>query len=367
MTLNAIDIVNFKNIAQASLRFSAGVNCLLGMNGMGKSNLLEAIHLLSTARGMTPAPENMLIRHGESSMLVKGEWQTDDGITDTIACGFIRGKGKTLKVNGKEYHRISKHLGRYPVVCVTPQDYRLIADGAEERRRLMDMGISQGDATYLAQLIRYNKALESRNKMLRAGIRDKLLYESIENAMCEAAAVISKARQQWIELLKEPLARYYSHIAEEKESAEIAYRSALADKSMAELLETSREKDQLLGYTGSGIQRDDIEMTLNGYSIRRTGSQGQTKTFTIALRLAMADHLRHIRHLTPLLLLDDIFDKLDSSRVTRIVELVGADKAFGQIFISDTNREHLDEILNAIGGERTLFNVDNGQFTIIEQ
>ena len=179
MILNSIDILNFKNIASATLEFSNGVNCLLGMNGMGKSNLLEAIHFLCMARPMNPLPDNALIRHGEEMLIVKGNFASDSGNADTIACGITKGKGKSLKRNGKEYRRFSEHIGRYPIVTVTPGDSMLISGAAEERRKLMDMVISQADAEYLAQLIRYNRSLESRNRMLRAGVRDALLFESV--------------------------------------------------------------------------------------------------------------------------------------------------------------------------------------------
>ncbi len=197
MILDSIDILNFKNIPAAKLEFSPGVNCLLGNNGMGKSNLLEAIHFMSMARAMSSVPESSLIRHGEEMLLVKGHYTMDAGGAEEISCGIVRGKGKTLKRNGKEYGRISEHIGHFPIVTVTPQDWSLVGGSAEERRKLMDVVISQADPTYLSHLIRYTRSLESRNRMLRASVRDALLYESVEAAMAEAAAAVYERRREW--------------------------------------------------------------------------------------------------------------------------------------------------------------------------
>lgn len=185
MRLEQIDILDFKNIREARLEFSPGVNCLLGLNGMGKSNLLEAIHFLSMARPMQSMPESALIRHGEPALMVKGMYVMDSGAEETVSCGIIRGKGKTLRRNDKEYDRISEHIGRFPVVSVIPGDSELVSGGGEQRRRLLDMVISQSDPSYLSRLIRYNKSLESRNKMLRAGVNDRVLYEAVEAGLAE--------------------------------------------------------------------------------------------------------------------------------------------------------------------------------------
>lgn len=363
MTLKNIDILNFKNIAAATLEFSPGVNCLLGMNGMGKSNLLEAIHFLCMARPMSPISDAATIRHGEEMLIAKGTFITDSGAEDTIACGITRGKGKSLKRNGKEYQRFSEHIGRYPVVTVTPGDSRLISGPAEERRKLMDMVISQARPDYLAQLIRYNRALESRNKMLRAGVRDDLLFESVEAGMEEAAAHIFDARQQWVAEIAPKVEACYSRLAGSGEKTSIQYRSQLQGTTMRELLASRRQKDAILGFSSAGTHRDDLDAHLDGYSLRALGSQGQLKTFTVALRLAIFDYLKEKKGFTPLLLLDDIFDKLDASRVENIMTEVTSSDTFGQIFITDTNRKHLDDILAGMTGPRSLINVDHGHFT----
>lgn len=363
MILKNIDILNFKNIGAATLDFSTGVNCLLGMNGMGKSNLLEAIHFLSMARPMSAVPDSALIKHGEDLMMVKGNYLTDSGGEEGVAIGITRGKGKSLKRNGKEYRRFSEHIGRFPIVTVTPGDIRLINGGGEERRKLMDMVISQARPDYLGSLIRYNRGLESRNRMLRAGVRDKLLFESVETAMAEAAATVWQVRKEWVERLSPGVEQTYHRIAGGSETTSISYKSQLEGTTLIELLNERRQKDTILGFTSAGVHRDDIEAKLDGYPLKNLGSQGQVKTFTIAMRLAIFDYLRETSGTVPLLLLDDIFDKLDASRVENIMHEVSAGSNFGQIFITDTNRKHLDDILAGMEGPRTLLNVSEGSFT----
>lgn len=363
MILKNIDILNFKNIASATLEFSHGVNCLLGMNGMGKSNLLEAIHFLSMARPMTALPDNALIRHGEDLLMVKGDFLTDSALTDSIACGFTKGKAKSLKRNGKEYHRLSEHIGRYPIVTVTPEDSQIIRGPAEERRKLMDTVISQAHPDYLTNLIRYTRALETRNKMLRSGVNDPILFESIEIGMEEAALYIYSYRKEWVEKLAPKVEDCYFRLSGQREVTAITYSSQLDGQTLRQLFNDRRGKDLALGHTSAGIHRDDLETSLDGYSLRRLGSQGQVKTFTIALRLAIFDYLKEVGGTTPLLLLDDIFDKLDASRVESIMHEVTSSDTFGQIFITDTNRKHLDDILAGMEGPRTLVNVADGHFT----
>lgn len=365
MNLQHIEIVNFKNIRDAKLDFCAGVNCLLGKNGMGKSNLLEAIYFLSMSRPMSSIPESALLTHGEEMLMVKGSYEMDSDVSEEVSCGIVKGKGKTLRRNGKEYDRISEHIGRFPVVTVTPSDSELVTGAAEVRRRLMDMVISQADRAYLSLLIRYNKALESRNRMLRAGLSDALLYEAIETQMTECALAIHAARRKWVEEIREPFMHYYSRISGDAEKASISYKSVLNTQTPAEIFAEDRQRDLVLGYTSRGIHRDDLITGLGEYSMRRLGSQGQVKSYTVALRMAIFDYLKERSGITPLLLLDDIFDKLDSERVGRIMELVSSGDNFGQIFITDTNREHLDETVAPLKGESRLFEVSEGEFKSI--
>lgn len=360
----SIDILNFKNIAETRLEFSPGVNCFVGRNGMGKSNLLEAVHFLSLARPMQSMPESALIRHGEESLLVKGHYKADAGTAENVSIGITRGKPKKLLRNGKEYDRLSDHIGRFPIVAVTPADSMLVTGEGALRRKLVDVVISQTDSSYLSRLIRYNKALESRNRMLRAGVRDKLLYESIESVMAESAAGVYQARRQWTEDMKPVFARYYSEVTGDAERVSLGYVSVLHDRETRPLLDSIRAKDEALGYTSQGIHRDDLRMELAGHSLKRVGSQGQIKSYVIALRLAIFDYVRRKTGITPILLLDDIFDKLDSSRVAHIMK-VASGNDFGQIFITDTNREHLDETIATLQGPSALFEVSDGKFKSI--
>lgn len=367
MYLNHLSLTNFKNIAEASLDFSPRLNCLLGNNGMGKSNLLDAIYMMSFCKSFSGMTDQMLIRRGEDFAMARGDYNRRQ-TAEELTLGLSRGKRKTLRRGGKEYQRLSQHIGTFPLVMAAPQDIDLIRGAGEERRRWTDMVISQGDPRYLDALIRYNAALEQRNRLLRAGIVDHLLYEAIEAGMDAAARYLDQARRQWVETLKEIFSRYYRAIAEDGEEVGLRYRGSLEqsdDGSLTKLLDQARRHDEIVKYTSVGPHRDDIEFTIDGMPLRRCGSQGQCKTFTIALRLAQYEFLHTATGIRPILLLDDIFDKLDSHRVGRIMNLVTSGDDFGQIFVTDTNREHLDEIVAMTAGDFRLWSVDNGRFELI--
>lgn len=366
MWLQHLSILDFKNIAEAELDLCDGVNCLLGDNGMGKSNLLEAVHFLSFTRPMRSVAESALIRHGRSEMMVKGTYATDAPTPDTVACSIVSGKGKKVRLNGKEYDRISSHIGRFPVVTVAPDDSDLIRGASQERRRLMDMVISQSDNAYLTLLMKYNRALTSRNSMLRAGVRDKILFESVEAQMEEASVKIHAARRAWADEISPSFASHYSAIAADGETASVDYRSSLSRASLSDIFEETRARDTVLGHTTAGVHRDDLTMTLGDRNMRHLGSQGQMKTFTIALRLAIFDYVRAHTGKTPLLLLDDIYDKLDSDRVQRLMGLVSDSSRFGQIIITDTNRRHLDTTVQSIGGRYRIWRVSDGTFSLLD-
>lgn len=365
MILSSISIHNFKNIAEARLEFSPKVNCFLGNNGMGKSNLLDTIYYLSFCKSFSGVHDSMLIRRNEDFCLVKGNY-IRKGAEEELSLGLSKGKRKSLKRKGKEYQRLSTHIGTFPLVMVSPQDIDLIRGGSEERRRFMDMVISQGDHRYLDELIRYNRCLEQRNKLLRDGAVDHSLYIAIEISMERAASYIHSARSEWLEKLTTIFDGYYSAIAGEEEHVKLSYRSSLNEEgaTMESLFDSSRRHDEIVKYTTVGPHRDDIEMELSSMPMRRTGSQGQCKTYTIALRLAQYDFLHNASGMRPLLLLDDIFDKLDASRVERIMEIVSR-PMFGQIFITDTNRTHLDGIMQRTTGDYRMWQVTNGQFNTL--
>lgn len=361
MRLNSLSILNYKNIGEAQMNFAPGVNCLIGNNAMGKTNILDAIYYLSMCKSCTRQPDASVIRHGEQYMMLQGSYTRRD-TPEEVTMAVQRGKRKVAKRSGKEYQRLSQHIGLLPLVMVAPADGDLIRGGGDERRRLMDHIISQSNHDYLDAVIRYGKAVEQRNSMIRHQMTDPLLYATVEQVMCQAAQLVYRTRRQWIEQFTPIFMRYYSAVAGEGEKVKLKYESALHDDDMEHLLNQSRQRDMALGYTSQGVHRDDIDLLLDGYSMRRTGSQGQCKTYTIALRLAQFDFLRQSTGITPLLLLDDIFDRLDASRVERIVEVVASDR-FGQIFITDTNRTHIDRIVQRLGGDHRLFVVDHGTCT----
>ncbi len=363
MQLIHLSLTNFKNIAEAQLDFSPKINCFLGNNGMGKSNLLDAIHYLSFCKSFSGMTDAMLMRRGEDFLTAKANYLRRD-TPEELTLGMARGKRKSLRRGGKEYTRLSDHIGTFPLVMAAPQDIDLIRGSGEERRRWMDMVISQSDRRYLDALIRYASALEQRNRLLRDGSVDHTLYEAVELTMEMSAEYICRARQTWIDTLSGLFSRYYHAIAGEGESVGIVYNSSVADSGAPTLgaaLDNARRHDEIVRHTSVGPHRDDIGITLDEMPLRRTGSQGQCKTFTIALRLAQYDFLHRATSIRPLLLLDDIFDKLDRDRVARIMKLVTADE-FGQIFITDTNREHLDDIMSGTGGHYRMWHVVDGAF-----
>ena len=365
MTLNTATIVNYKNIAEARLEFSPKLNCLIGNNGQGKTNVLDAIYYLSMCRSYASSGDNSaVIRHDEPYMMLQGSYTRCDTPLE-VSVALQRGKRKVVRRDGKEYQRLSQHIGLLPVVMVSPIDVDLVRGSGEERRRFMDLIISQNDSEYLDALIRYGKAVEQRNAMIKREMRDPLLYETVEQAMAQHATLIHQRRSQWVERFLPIFMHYYAAVAGDQETVSMHYKSHLNDGEMIDHLNATRERDFILGYTTRGIHRDDLELMLGGYPMRRTGSQGQCKTYTIALRFAQFDFLKDNNPTVPILLLDDIFDKLDANRVERIVDVVSSDR-FGQIFITDTNRTHLDEIVARHGGGHCLMHVEDGQVTIMK-
>lgn len=365
MLLRSLSLANFKNIAETTLDFSGKINCFLGGNGMGKSNLLDAIYFMSFCKSFSGMTDAMVIRRGETFATVRAVYERR-GVDEEFTLGLMRGRRKSLKRAGKEYQRLSEHIGSIPLVMAAPQDVDLIRGPGEERRRWMDMVISQSDARYLEALIRYNAGVEQRNRLLRDGVVDHNLYIAVETAMDMSARYIHARREEWTARLSEIFVRRYAAIAGEgAEEVQLTYCGSLSqsqDGSLMSLLDSARRHDEIVRHTSVGPHRDDMEMTLDGMPVRRAGSQGQCKTYAIALRLAQYEFLHKATGLKPLLLLDDIFDKLDANRVERIMSLV-ADADFGQIFITDTNRRHLDDIVGLIGGDYRLWDVANGRFT----
>lgn len=364
MILRQLHIINFKSIATASLSLSDKVNCFIGLNGMGKTNVLDALHYLSFVRSHLGVNDSLVVRRGTEAAVLEGLYSSDNGDDRTLLLQIRPGHKKVLKRNKKEYTRLSEHIGVFPLVIVSPQDYQLIQGGSEERRRFLDMQLGQQDPVYMGAISRYQALLEQRNSMLKADIVNWDLVDVSDMQMDRLATYIWQKRQSFVQSFIPQFQEYYSHIATEPEQVELSYTSHLDEHQgvLYSLLVQHREKDRLLGYTTVGVHRDDLSMSLGGEPIRKVGSEGQRKTFLISLKLAQYRLLARHSPERPILLLDDIFDKLDAERVGRIIRLVGGED-FGQIFITDTNRKYLDEIIQEWGEDFRLFSVDHGNIT----
>lgn len=365
MILKSLSLTGFKNIGHVSLEFSPKINCFLGDNGMGKSNLLDALYFLSFCRSFTGAQDALLVRRGDDFASLRGEYFRR-GLDEEITAGLRRGSRKTFKRGGKAYQRLAEHIGAFPLVLLSPADMELAGGEPAERRRFIDQIISQSDGRYLDTLIRYNAALEQRNRLLRDENGDDSIFDALEIQLEMAGEYITDRRDKAIRRLSEIFGPYYRAISDGAEDAALEYVHTAYPQGLAAHLASMRTRDRALHYTASGPHRDDILFTSDGMPVRRTASQGQTKTFTTALRFAQYELLRESLGIRPLLLLDDIFDKLDAGRVSRIMAIVGSSDTFGQIFITDTNRRHLDEIVADIpcdADNYRLWHVDRGSFS----
>ena len=367
MILNRITILNYKNLEQVELSFSPKLNCLFGRNGMGKTNLLDALYFLSFCKSAGNPVDSQNIRHEADFFMIQGFYEEENGELEEIYCGMKRRQKKQFKRNKKEYSRLADHIGFIPLVMVSPADQELILGGSEERRRFMDVVISQFDKAYLEALIRYNKALAQRNVLLKSELPvDEELFTVWEEMMAQAGEVVFAKREAFIREFTPIFQDFYAYISQEHEAVTLTYESHARDTSLYEVIRQSRQRDQIMGFSLKGIHKDELVMQLGGYPLRREGSQGQNKTYLVALKLAQFDFLKRMGRTTPLLLLDDIFDKLDAHRVEQIVKLV-AGKRFGQIFISDTNREHLDAILQKVESDYRIFKVEDGRVIETEE
>ena len=360
MILKRISILNYKNLEQVELSFSPKLNCFFGQNGMGKTNLLDAVYFLSFCKSAGNPIDSQNICHDADFFVIQGFYEAADGTPEEIYCGMKRRQKKQFKRNKKEYTRLSDHIGFLPLVMVSPADSELIAGGSDERRRFMDVVISQYDKEYLDALIRYNKALVQRNTLLKSEQPvEEELFLVWEEMMAQAGEVVFRKREAFIREFIPIFQSFYSFISQDREKVGLSYDSHARDASLLEVLKESRARDQIMGYSLRGVHKDELNMLLGDFPIKREGSQGQNKTYLVALKLAQFDFLKRTGTTVPLLLLDDIFDKLDASRVEQIIKLVAGD-SFGQIFITDTNREHLDRILHKVGSDYKMFRVEQG-------
>ena len=372
MILQSLNILNYRNIREASLEFSSKLNCFVGLNGQGKTNVLDAIYLLSFAKSAFTSQDSLNITHGEEMAFVQGIYKRPEQLSVesfTISCGLRKGVKKQFRKDKKDYPRLIDHIGLIPLVMISPADQDLIEDGSDERRRFMDVVISQLDRRYLDCLTKYNALLKQRNALLKQyadGPCPDDLLEVLEWQMVEPAEYIFKARTQFFEAFNPSFARTYAQISASAEIPNLRYISQLQDRDLREAYVKTRQRDLILGWTSQGPHKDDLDMRLGEWPLKQVGSQGQQRTFVLAMKLAQALYLSRVESQKskvesskPILLLDDIFDRLDSERVERIVEMVQGDE-FGQIFITDTDREHLTEILKPNENAK-IFHVEGGR------
>lgn len=366
MILENISIINYKNIKGVNLDLSPKINCLIGHNGVGKTNFLDAIYYLSFCRSANNPIDSQIIMHDENFFMLEGNYRTEQGDIENIYCGMKRGTKKHFKRNKKEYKRLSQHIGLVPLIYVSPSDSSLIEGGSEERRRLMDVVISQYDHSYIELLSNYNKALQQRNALLKMEEDpDSSLLDIWEQEMARNGELLFQKRLAFVDELVPVFQQIYQQISGQREIVSLRYISHCQRGPLLDVIQRDRFKDRAVGYSLHGVHRDDLEMLIGDFQMKREGSQGQNKTFVLALKLAQFDFLRRTSSTTtPLLLLDDIFDKLDAQRVESIVQLVSGDN-FGQIFITDTNRDHLDKILSKSDGEYKIFTVEGGDIELM--
>lgn len=361
MQLDHLFVQDYRNIVQADLEFSAQLNCFVGKNGMGKTNLLDAIYCLSFCKSSVSLNDQQTIRHGAECCQLQGSYTLPSGDRTVVAC-IARIKGhKQIKRDGKDYQRFSDHIGYIPLVMVSPVDTELISGGSDERRRFMDIIISQYDQEYLKLLISYNKALQQRNALLKMEVEpDAELFLMWEQTMADTGSRIYEKRKALTDKLVPYFSELYSLIGDTSEQVSLQYTSHVQRGDLLAQLVEGRGLDRSAGYSLHGIHKDELEMNLDGYPIRREGSQGQNKSYLVALKLAQYRLLKDSCGKRPILLLDDIFDRLDAERVGRIVSLVSDSEKFGQVFITDTDRNHIDGILASAGCDYKVFTVEDG-------
>ena len=362
--LKKIVVRDFRNIELQELDFSPNVNCISGNNGEGKTNLLDAIYYLSMTKSAFPAPDKYNFRYGTDGFTVGGTYAMENGLESRFSIQVKEGEKKLVR-DEKPYTRLGEHIGVLPVVMVSPGDGALVSDSGEERRRLANAVLSQMDAEYLAAVQGYTRLLAQRNKMLKEFQAEASFLDVLDQKMAPLAAKIYESRRQFALDLQPVVTEYYRLISGGGETVSIEYKSDLASASLTDIFAAHRERDFSLRYTSSGVQRDDFLFTMDGHPIRRAGSQGQQKSFLVALKFAQYEIMKRSYGFAPILLLDDVFDKLDLGRISNLISMVaGAD--FGQIFITDTDRARLSGIVDHITQDRAYYVAQNGTFSRVE-
>ncbi|MEB0262241.1 MULTISPECIES: DNA replication/repair protein RecF [unclassified Mucilaginibacter] len=362
MYLQQLSFINFKNYTEAEISLSEGVNVFVGNNGAGKTNLLDAVHYLSLCKSYFNPIDTQQIKQGADFFMINGVFQKN-GNKEVVACGVKRNQKKQFKRNKKDYQRLADHIGLLPLVMISPYDISIIIEGSEERRKFIDNVISQTDHNYLDELIVYNKVLANRNALLKqiadTGRYDPELLSVFDEQLIASGKRIFEKRKAFMEAFTGIFNRHYQFISEDAEQVELNYESQLLNDDFAALLKKSMERDRILERTTMGIHKDDLQFNIHGMPMKKFGSQGQQKSFLIALKLAQYTFLTQKNGFKPLLLLDDIFDKLDDNRVTKLMQMV-SNNDFGQVFITDTSSARVEGIFEKINVEVKLFKVTEG-------
>lgn len=361
MYLKQLSLINFKNYAEFEAKFSEKINCFVGNNGMGKTNLLDAIHYLSFCKSFFNSIDSQNIKHNEGFFVIQGLFDKH-GEGSEVYCGIKRNQKKIFKKNKKEYERLSEHIGQFPLVMISPGDADLINGSSESRRKFLDGIISQYDKVYLDKLISYNQVLKQRNALLKHFFENRSFDSETLEIWDEQLIIYGKAileiRKEFLRQFIPLFNTYYKFISESKEEVALHYENSLGEKDFKTALLTSLPRDRAVHYTTVGPHKDDLEFNLDTFSLKKYASQGQQKSFLLALKLAQFEFIKDQKNTKPLLLLDDVYDKLDEERFTKLLELVSSDK-FGQVFITDTHADRMNELLNQKQIEHRIFVVEN--------
>ena len=362
--LEKIVISDFRNIALQELKFSPNINCISGNNGEGKTNLLDAIHYLSMTKSAFATSDKFTFRHGTDEFSLAGTYRMENGLASRFALKMTSKGEKKVRRDDKPYNKVSEHIGVLPVVMVSPSDISLVSESGDERRRFMNAVLSQMDREYMTALQQYNRLLLQRNKMLKDQNIDRSLLEVIDMRMTALAEPVHQARKRFVEELRPIVSEYYKAVSGGSEQIDIEYESDLDKAGLDMLLQSSYDKDRMLKYTTVGVQRDDLVFTMNGHPIRRCGSQGQQKSFLVSLKFAQYEIMKRNYGFAPILLLDDVFDKLDMTRISNLLQMVSGND-FGQIFITDSNKVRMSGIVDGLTQDRVYYETVSGTFSRI--
>ncbi len=364
--LKKIVIQNFRNIELQELEFSPNINCISGGNGEGKTNLLDAIWYLSMTKSAFSSSDRFNFRHGCDSFSLSGVYELPSGALTRVSIRSEASGEKKIRRDDKPYSKISEHIGLLPIVMVSPSDTSLVSESGDERRKFVNSVLSQMDREYLSGVQAYNRLLLQRNKLLRAGVADEFLLGTFDERLGALAAPVYQKRMEFCGKLLPVVRSYYAKISSGTEEVGIAYRSDLSSGALADILREHRDRDRTFRFTTAGIQRDDFIFTLDGHPIRRCGSQGQQKSFLVALKFAQYEVMKQVCGSNPTMLLDDLFDKLDMSRVGNLLEMVSGQE-FGQIFLTDSNKVRTESIVDSLTSDRTYIEARGGAFRTINE